>query len=1279
MRTLKRTFRFVWVGVAASLTFTAGNSAQAAQLALADSPIFLTQGVDPNLIMAIDDSGSMDGELLLRGNDGAAWWRTLNASGTCSQASGRSFVGCVSDGDSDLPETGKLNFNNGGTANDTWKKYVYLFPNGYTTPVNRSFRRRYQDSTHDHYAIPPIPAFAWSRGPEHNAAYFDPRITYTPWPNGGSYTFANSDPQAARFDPVYGAATDAIDLTRDIAGTGNADTSAACGNSLPAVGTHSAFRVQRGMTLPEGTCFRREGTGQSWMSVRSGGCQIGVNNGCPVRSGTTDGTVTVTDNTSVGIRYFPATFYLSSATLLPAGYGYTGATTNLGTAPNGSDLIRFEIKYENFSGQAEYNAAIQNFANWFTYYRKRHQALRAGLGSSFNNIGGIRVAGFRINSSGVDVDPISVDVASNRSDLYDDFYYEWTDAGGTPNRDAVANIVRNFRRTGSGAPITQACQKNFGMLFTDGFSNRTGGFDSVGNIDGAAGIPAPFRDGVSNTLADGVMKAYLENLRPDLPTGRLNVPQACITGTPPLSMDCNRNLHMNFYAVTLGTRGISFDPDASPPQDPFASPPTWPTAFFDRHPSAVDDIWHATVNGRGKLLNAKTPREISDKLTEVLRAVQSETASASTASVSSGSIRTNTQVYQARFDTGRWTGELLAYNVATNGTLSNNPVWNAAANIPTHTARQIFTRLSNGTAAAFTWADVIEDDAVRKAELGASDADVQAMINYIRGDSSNEGTGTGQYRPRNSRLGDIVNSSPVYVGRPAFSYGGSFPDPNYSTYRNAQRDRRGVVYVGANDGMLHAFDTTNSGRELFAYIPGAVVKNLRNLASQTYDQSHKYFVDGAPNMGDAYLDGQWRTVVVGGLNRGGQAIYALDVTNPTTFSASNVLWEFSHDDLGYTYSQPAIVRLANGQWAAVFGNGYNSSEDDDFPNDAPGSGVAQLFIVNLEDGSLIKTITTGVGNQATPNGLATPTVVDVNNDSIADYVYAGDLRGNLWKFDLTSNDDDDWDVSYSDDDGDPVPLYVARASSNARQPITSRVDVARGPNGVGMLVLFGTGKFLEVSDRSTTATQTFYGIYDPNTLNESTRSDIDPLDGRSNLIAQTILADNVQVTRTDAQGNIVNGLRVRITSTNAPGPRGWYLDLTSGERVVANPTFRDGKVIFSTTIPSTDLCSSGGSSWVMELDALTGQRLGESPVDINLDGQIDASDIAAWSNGAGTNNTSVSGFQPTVGLVNGVGIVADPERPVEFKYMAGSTGNMQTVRERGNPSATGRQSWRAVR
>jgi type IV pilus assembly protein PilY1 len=471
--------------------------------------------------------------------------------------------------------------------------------------------------------------------------------------------------------------------------------------------------------------------------------------------------------------------------------------------------------------------------------------------------------------------------------------------------------------------------------------------------------------------------------------------------------------------------------------------------------------------------------------------------------------------------------------------------------------------------------------------------------------------------------------------------------------------------------MLHGFDAT-TGAEKIAFIPGAVFGNLHELTNPSY--AHRFYVDGTPTIGDAFYASSWHTMLVGGLNKGGKSIYALDVTDPSTFSQANAgsifRWEFTDTELGYTYSRPAIVRMHNGKWAAVFGNGYNNT----------GDGHAYLYVVDIEDGTQIAKIDTEVGSDTTPNGLATPAVVDLNGDSIVDYVYAGDLLGNMWKFNVTDLLASNWQVAYTDASNNPAPLYVAKDANGVPQPITSKPEVGRGPRGVGMMIYFGTGKYLELTDKSPSQRQTFYGIHDPNQLIAS-----DQISGRAELTSQSIIAEQ----------SVTFGSRtvpIRVTTENAVTNRGWYMDLVSppnppgtfrGEMQVSDSILRNGRIIFTTLIPDADLCSSGGSSWLMELEGLTGSRLTESPFDNNGDGQFNTSDFLTITLADGTTLTvPVSGLQSEVGIAQRPGILSGENS--EYKYLSGSAengagSNIQRAVENPGPNARGRQSWRQVK
>ncbi len=743
----------------------------------------------------------------------------------------------------------------------------------------------------------------------------------------------------------------------------------------------------------------------------------------------------------------------------------------------------------------------------------------------------------------------------------------------------------------------------------------------------------------------------------------------------------------------------------------------------------IDDMLHAAVNSRGGFAAAQNPQDFAEALRTFVTNINQRSGSAAAVVLNSGALNDETRVYQAKFDTSNWTGQLLAYNVCdgTNtdpgctggeaGTLGDL-AWDAATKIPAAGSRRIVS--FNGTKGVpFRWTQTPDANTLTCAQLAAIDlvaaggatctgtAASSDVLSYLRGDASKEKRNGGTLRNRASLLGDIINSGPAYMGPPTAPYfdywGDTAPESvvgkEYSAYRLSKLTRDPIIFVGANDGMLHAFDA-GTGAERFAYIPAKVVSNLKNLADPNY--AHVNFVDGSPTVGDAFYGSAWHTVVVSGLQGGGQGIFAIDVTDPGDWGsessgATKVLWEFTDAndaDLGYTYSRPNIVRLNNDKWAAVFGNGYNNTVAD---GTASTTGDAVLYVVDIQTGALIRKISTEKGRsadptgQSRPNGLATVSPVDVDGDFIVDYVYGGDLFGNLWKFDLNDIDPTKWGSGYKSGNK-PAPLFVAVASNGIVQPITVRPQVMFHPTGAsGTIVLFGTGKYMEVGDNSGNAycdgsstdpdcqpTQTFYAIWDDGNNGRT----------RSNLLQQKILAEETVTT---------SGVSYdyRITSDYAinwgsGGQKGWYLDLLNtegnntknyGERQVSDSILRNGRIIFTTLLPlGDDPCKFGGDGWLMELDAASGARLTLSVFDVNRDGVFTSADYVDADGSSGNTFTPAppSGVKSKEGIVPMPAILSREGGGKEYKYLAGSTGNIEVVTENPGLGDFGRQSWQQL-
>ncbi len=704
--------------------------------------------------------------------------------------------------------------------------------------------------------------------------------------------------------------------------------------------------------------------------------------------------------------------------------------------------------------------------------------------------------------------------------------------------------------------------------------------------------------------------------------------------------------------------------------------------FIDTNDNDEPDLaseWDEDGDGEpDNYVLATRPDKMIAALSSSFDEIEARTSSASAVATNSTRLDTNSKVYQARFSSGTWTGSLLAYNIDSVTGAVDSLAWDAADLIPAENNRNIFSYSTQGSGSGI----IFEHTNLSTAQQALI---TSAELDYIRGDQTNEGV---TYRTRSKVLGDIINSDPVYASQDNFDYyelelsGGFATYDDYledTTYTWQKGNRTDMIYVGGNDGMLHAFlgegdesascvvaATDCEGEEVFAYIPKSVIADLPNLATLSY--SHQYFVDGSPRFGDAYIDfdgtgDRWGTALVGTLAAGGKGIFALDISDPMNFSADDVLWDLDDGDLselGYTFGQAAIVKLATGDWGVIFGNGYEST-----------NGYAVLYIVSLETGSVIKSIT--LEDSTGANGLSTPIAVDSDGDKVADLVYAGDLQGNLWSVDISASNNNSWASSYKQG-STPKPLYQACTDDPCTdpQPITSKPQVIDNDPG-GLLVLFGTGKYFEDGDNTDTSqVQTFYAISDDGAR----------VDGRDDLVAQDILAE------IDAATSGLN-YNVRVTSeysVDYTAKEGWYLDFDSasypGERIVANPLVRNGRVIFPTLVPETDACSYGGTSWLMELDALNGARLSESPFDLDDDGAINTNDYVQYdSDGDGDIDADdewvpVSGKESTVGIIKTPGVISTGDD--EVKYTSGSSGNIEVTTESSGDSL-GRQSWIQIR
>ncbi len=961
-----------------------------------------------------------------------------------------------------------------------------------------------------------------------------------------------------------------------------------------------------------------------------------------------------------------------------------------------------------------------NYANWFSYYRKREYVMKRAvsqiiensterMGLATINRNNHITKGTEVGTQVKNIDdqtlPVDAVAVADKATLLDNLLGINSNSG-TPLRRGLEHVGEYFMGTmndsslfgytptnqtdsASGhSPILSSslggtCQQNFALVMSDGYWN--GSDPAVGNTDqdGAGSFDGQsYADTLNNTLADVAMEFYetdlLASLADEVPAVAIDVGANDITtcsgvsasnaASFPQCFDNNSQQHLVTFTVAFGLTGTIPELDGSGnPCIPGSRSTSltslgWPSScdnsLADGWPqpvantaTTVDDMKHAAWNGRGEFLSAASPQALINQLEAAINEISSRQAvSAAAVAVSSTDITAGASFFQAKLDSETWSSQFYKYNITTT-TTGPTPVWEAHTLLDAraYTDRKIVTY--NGTSGIpFDFpsdytnlgaSDISQSQvndllynapnditlSLTAAEIAQNQAYGQQLVNYLFGDTTNEGKTANDFRFRNGhKLGDIVNSSPVFVGDPDPDYDAS---SSYQTWANTTaKGRQEMIYVGANDGALHAFNA-DTGAEVFAYFPQAIFSEVETgglhwLAKQNYE--HRFYVDGEIVTAEVTdLDGAgastWSTVLVGALNAGGKAIYAMDVSDPSSFTtesnvAQNVLWEFTHDDLGYTYSTPTIAKLNNGRWAAIFGNGYNAGGPT-------ANGQAALFIKYLDAAApSFDVIYTGVGSIDTAsrdclnansdcNGLSTPAVVDLGADNVADRVYAGDVQGNLWVFDISSSTTSSWSVENS------APLFTATSSSGSAQPITSQPYVVlhpterHGSTAPNAMVFFGSGQYLAENDGSSTGENTFYAVWDQGPGNQITGS------RDSVLVEQTTTSD------------IVSSRDVRLLSNNTVDyttARGWYYDLPeTGERVVYGPIVLGELVVYTTIVPESNLCSgSGGHGWLMVHNLSDGTEPDFIALDVNGDSFFDSSDQAGGENVGGVKTGSLS-------------------------------------------------------
>jgi type IV pilus assembly protein PilY1 len=719
---------------------------------------------------------------------------------------------------------------------------------------------------------------------------------------------------------------------------------------------------------------------------------------------------------------------------------------------------------------------------------------------------------------------------------------------------------------------------------------------------------------ISGTTADGV---YLEVRDKD--TAEANDPDYYLDtpNTPSVALPLNAN-----RVFTASNR-----PAATLLQNPLWYAAKW-GGFNDANSDGKPDStaeWDANGDGvPDSYFLVQNPLNLKKALESVFDGIISKSTSQSSVGASTtGSINADSAIYVAGFDPMRWSGAMagIKFNFsglpcaagdnASTGCTWPSSSWRAENVIPSPASRNIKFWRANPPSPQlpgeqnFTWATLTADEKLLFADT-ANPTGNPAIVEYLRGVRTHEipkgtakdnlpPTATEYLRTRVSPLGDIVNSDPVFVGtadaaqrkyerRTSIS---AANQASFITYVAASASRTKMVYVGANDGMLHGFNAT-TGVETFAYMPAEVFARIKALSQPKIGETgqpysdHQYYVDGKIGVGDALIDGVWKTILVGSTGAGGKTLFALDVTDPENI---DVMWEFTNDDLGQVRGKPQVILLDDGTWATVVGNGYNSTNSK-----------ANLIVVNLKTGALIKSLAGVIATGEESNGLAQIAGWDDGNDGDIDYFYGGDLLGRLWKFNVTGNNSATWSSQHM------FTTTDNNAISAKAQPITGGVNVALNPNDGFRYVFFGTGRYMGASDVTDMQINALYGIQD-------TGSSVSFSDLKERKIIYDWTAGGlIGLQRTLAIEAAVTGDMV--------GRKGWYVPLSSdivtrkaeGQRVYGTPLVYGKVLVTSVNIPVEDPCSPGGISYNLAIDLFTGSRLNFNFYDINKDGVVDAGD-----------------------------------------------------------------------
>jgi len=1034
---------------AVSLFALAGLLASAASqtTSVANKPLKMSVLAKPTVVFAMDDSGSMDAEVMIDLTEQG--WAYFNTASTSFFVNGKPRDG---NSNNDIP-------------------LFYLFPNGTGTGA-----RVYADSSpwDDGLGIPPIPQNAWTRSAKINTIYYDSTKTYSPWSpawlSGTTMTaFGNASSTAAKSHPVLGAGTYRLDADQT------------------ATATDWRFTFTAGMIIP---------TGATNINCKSGS------------AGTLPYTVTTSNKRCIAaVPFYPATFWHAE------NCGTINSTTCVYGPDGTTKLKKYEIKSTtaSYPSGRSYAAEMQNFANWFTYYRKRRLLLGSAAGNVLEDITGLRmgVVAFNNQATPTIYDADESDVTKGRLAVSGIFYKNEGDET-TPTHGTMAYVANQFDTNTN--LVKYACQRNAMFILTDGFANdkavAPAGYAS-GYSQATYGSTAPYKTTASKSLADKALAYFTARLRASgtsaLPAGQVPLGDQSVKNPDP-----NRDLHINTYAITLGMKGTLW-PNVA---DPFVTAPTWPTPVSNEA-TMIDDLWHATINGRGQMFLATQADEAADGIRAALIDILGQSGAQSGVGVSSVNLaRGDSRAYLGTYNPSGWSGDLTAQPIdPTTGGVNSNPAsryWSASSILLARdwTTRQIFS--SNGSSAvSFSTAAV--GSTVNPGNIYGATADV---IDYLRGNRSKENT---SFRARTSLMGAVISSEPV-VDRAS-----------------------SVVYVQSGEGMLHAFDTTpaTGGKELWAFVPNAVLSGIGATVQRGYVFQSK--LDGPITVGKS---GTGKKLLVAGMGAAGKSYYAMDVSSPRTISEASLpaVWQFPASGdattaakMGKTLGKPQIVKTAANGYVVLVTSGYSAASD----------GKGRMWMLDAGTGTVIAEFVTTDGSGTAEAGLTQVTAY-VENSGNVQYVYGGDLLGNIWRFDL---------VNHANASLKVTKVATLKNGSGQAQPVTAAPDLTKIAGN--RVIVVGTGRILDTGDFGTSEVQSVYAIADGTTLSNA----------RSSLVAQTYTND------TTITSNAVDW------STK----RGWYVDLPAGEKVNTTPAIAYGAVAFVSNKNGLADCSASSKFYVLDL------------------------------------------------------------------------------------------------